>query len=216
MARGKFHKPGSPSSHQLRVVCQTCNNGWMSDMQNAAISHLVPLLNGLWTDLDDEASLAVANYVTMVTLVLEFADTHTITATPEERAVFMRTKKPASNWQVLVGLYGDEEKLGGFWHRSARLSPVDLQSAFPTRNDTQTTSFHFGKSFFHAISAPKEYLPDPDEYASHLGIRRVWPTPRSKQRPPILFTQAGYDRVATAIWSEIEDRFEPLPRMSTR
>ncbi len=68
-ARHTFHPDGepalaidypSPLTWAARVVCGRCNNGWMSEVENAAATVLVPLLRGapgLLTP-DDQAALA--------------------------------------------------------------------------------------------------------------------------------------------------------------
>ncbi len=36
---------GDPKSRKLRIVCNKCNNEWMSDLQNATKPILIPLLH---------------------------------------------------------------------------------------------------------------------------------------------------------------------------
>ena len=51
-----------PATHKLRVVCETCNNGWMSDIEDAAKPILTPLVLGQPSHLDVNQQQVVATW----------------------------------------------------------------------------------------------------------------------------------------------------------
>ena len=53
--KGPLHKFGNPLAQKLKVVCQKCNNGWMSVQQQRIKPLLVPLLKGEWWDCPDSS-----------------------------------------------------------------------------------------------------------------------------------------------------------------
>jgi hypothetical protein len=93
---------GDPASQRLELVCGKCNNGWMSEMQSDAKPYLLPLLQGRWKSLSSDGTLAVANWITMNSMVREFQNENAIVTRAEERLKFMQEKRPGENW--LVGL----------------------------------------------------------------------------------------------------------------
>lgn len=197
MAKGKLHRNGAPYSHQLRVVCRSCNNGWLSQIQEQAKPVLTELVEGKWPKFDNVTMLNVSLYSTMVTMVLEFADMNTIATPAIERRQFFETKNPLSNWQVLIGLCDGTLDPGSMWHRAAILAESNSQVRTVPKPNAQTTTVCLGKCLIHTVSSPQPFLPAPDEYAILLGIRRIWPIPDREPALPVVFTQPGVDRVAT-------------------
>lgn len=64
----------------VRVVCEECNNGWMSALENRAAGTLSRMIRGQSTPLDPPAQLAVAAWAVKTAMVME----HTLGLTREE------------------------------------------------------------------------------------------------------------------------------------
>lgn len=64
--------PGDPASHRKRVVCVSCNQGWMGKLQETTKKHLVPLIKGDWSEFKDDARSTLASWAVMRTMVIEF------------------------------------------------------------------------------------------------------------------------------------------------
>ena len=58
----------------VRCVCRSCNNGWMSDLENKAKPLLEPMLNGKRTILDLAAQTTIAVWGMKIAMVLECID----------------------------------------------------------------------------------------------------------------------------------------------
>ena len=197
VGRGKLNRPGKPYSHQLRIVCESCNNTWMSAIQEEAKDRLIPLINGNWPKLNEIALKAISSYATMVTMVIEFADLNTLTTSLESRKLFKNSREPNTNWQILVGLCNNiDEQTGAFWHRGGKLL-FSEEGQVTDKPNAQTTTFILGKCFIYTISGPIQFLMPPLEYASHLGIRLFWPLLDAEPKRPLVFTKDGVNRVAT-------------------
>ena len=199
--KGKLSKNWKPHLIHLKIVCTSCNNTWMSEIQESAKSYLLELLIGRWPEFDTNAMSIIASWATMVTMSLEFADINTLTATQAERTEFKVTKRPGSNWQVYVGLCDTRADAGSFWHRAGGIYKEPPKGA--AKLNAQTTTFYFGKSFFHVVSAPESFVPSPPEYALSLGIRQFWPIPNTPPTEPFLFFQTGVQRAATEFWERL-------------
>lgn len=58
----------SPYDLQKAHVCEACNGGWMSELQNQAKPILVSLVTGEWPDLTDEQCHILARWCAMVSI----------------------------------------------------------------------------------------------------------------------------------------------------
>ena len=130
-ARGALYSP-------LKVVCRECNNDWMSGLQHRASGYLKPLVSGEWQQLDTDAQLAIAAWMTMLTMVYDFYDMNTQNVTALERTTFKETLTPPSNWIVSLGSLRRNSIHGRTWKRSFGLHPPSEIGAVSVFNG-QTT-----------------------------------------------------------------------------
>jgi hypothetical protein len=63
---------GAPYSGTLRIVCGSCNNGWMSVLQNDAKPILLPLVLGEERTLFRKHQALLAAWMAMFAMVTEF------------------------------------------------------------------------------------------------------------------------------------------------
>lgn len=74
-------------SHTLAVtvyVCDSCNNGWMSQLERQAIPHLRPLIEGTSTSVPRGARAQLARWVGKTMVAFEQDDPPTAAALPEQ------------------------------------------------------------------------------------------------------------------------------------
>jgi hypothetical protein len=105
--------------------CATCNNGWMSQLEQAAAPLLLPMICGQSTVLDRTARSVVANWVTKTALVF---DQRVQNRTPFESAEttqwFGKHRQPIAGSRVLLGRYS-----GNHWRQNHTVSA--LPAAYP-------------------------------------------------------------------------------------
>jgi hypothetical protein len=201
-AQGRLHKKRPPYLSNLRLVCQTCNNGWMSRLQEDAKPILVRLIEGDWTQLEIDHGARISSWVTMACICMEFADLKTLTTLPETRKTFSELSQPANNWRVYAGRCDGSRDLGSFWHRGAYISHV--KPSFGDICNVQSTVFYLGRSFFLLISSSSELLPSPDAgFAQRIGLRQLWPRPEEIGPLPLVYTHSGVVRTVVAFWETI-------------
>jgi hypothetical protein len=207
LAKGKLNRSGGPHSGQLQIVCQKCNGGWMSKIQDEAKPYLEKLLNGIWPKFTGTEHITLARWVKMVTISIEYADQTTKTVRESERKKFMDDQDLSQNWYIFIGLCQPNGSVGEFWHRGAGLHfpPEEIPSAA----NFQTTTINLRNSFVHSISGEDRFLPELEEYTRTLGIRRLWPISERIKEPPLIYTIYGVNRVATAYWTGIGSSPEP-------
>ena len=62
------------SSVKPKIVCASCNNGWMSRLQEQAKPHLIPLFRGEECVLDAHARGVIAAWLSMTTMTASWAN----------------------------------------------------------------------------------------------------------------------------------------------
>lgn len=203
MAKGRMNRKGvSPHGQQLRIVCEPCNNEWMSQLQNRAKEPLISLMRNDWSKLDVQSIQSVAAWLAMVTMCLEFADPKTQAIPLVERQHLMSTGTPPANWIICVGRCRTESAPGTMWHRAAMLMPEGQDFPQSLRPNYQTTTICLEAAFGHVLSGPPALLPNPEAYAALLGVRLFWPPPQIAPSAPLVFASEGMTRVAMQFWRD--------------
>lgn len=199
MGKGRLHREGDLYTQQLKLVCKTCNETWMGDIQKAAIPHVSKLINGPWPQLTNEIATIIATWATMATISYQFADMKTNASSNEERKYFHEHQLPPSNWIVCAARFN--KSMGRIWHRGAQAS-LPEQIGLSNNPNMQTTTFCIGGALLHTLSAPPGILPNPGEYAARLGMILLWPLGGSNFRSGGTFTDMGARRIANVFWTD--------------
>src|SRR5579863_3278397 len=100
---GDFH------SRRIRCVCGTCNNGWMSRLQNSAKPLLAPFLLGDPTTLHKRAQRVVATWTAMTVMVGEYASRECIAIPQTDRDFLMGERQPPPHWRIWIGAHSCQE-----------------------------------------------------------------------------------------------------------
>ena len=64
-------KSGNAWTKKIRVVCETCNNGWMSQLEASAKPLLTPLIAGRPCIISESTAQIIAKWITLKVLVAE-------------------------------------------------------------------------------------------------------------------------------------------------
>jgi hypothetical protein len=212
IATGSYTKArGDPLTQTLKVVCRTCNNGWMSRLQSEVIPIMTPLITDYWPAIMIAEAVKLATWAATYTMVIEFAHILTVAVPRDEREYLRLHQAPPSNWIVCFGLYGGPKSNSAFWHRSAAYSREGIFHK-DTKPNVQTTTFTVGGILFHVLSCPAEIAPLPDQYAEELGLTLLWPFFAGPAvRPNYSFTTQGVLRICRLFWLSIGDEFPDPP-----
>jgi hypothetical protein len=89
-------RAGDPTQSKLKIVCESCNSGWLSRMQQRAKRHLIPLIRGEKTALGKEAQEAIAAWCAMATMTGDYLhhDATAVAITQGERDWFRDNLTP--------------------------------------------------------------------------------------------------------------------------
>lgn len=98
---------GDPLARKVRRVCRTCNNGWMSRLQETTKPSLVPLPIGSPATLHKRDLRLLSAWIAMATMIAEFDPTATVAISQEERTFLRMNPRPPSHWRIWIGCYSN-------------------------------------------------------------------------------------------------------------
>jgi hypothetical protein len=144
-------KSGDPLQSKVRVVCTKCNNEWLSEIQNRAKPHLIPLFTGTTRVLGVEAQEILATWITMATMTAEHlvSDPRQRAISQADREFLWRNSKPPAEWRILIGRY-ERHRLATQWTHCDMpvLETKDVPPAgVPPQSNMQITTFMIGEFF---------------------------------------------------------------------
>ncbi len=155
VSRNKI-RPGEPLQSRLKIVCKTCNSGWMSGIQQTAKPFLIPLIQGRRTTLTATEQKAIATWCAMTAMTGEFLslDPTAIAISQKERDWLRDHGSPPDNWKIWIG---HRPSRNSFWNHY--IVPLNAKNVLNLSNDslalpdTQTTTFIIGNLFVHIFSS---------------------------------------------------------------
>jgi hypothetical protein len=206
VSKGKLDRPGHPTSQRLRVVCEKCNTGWMSRLQERSKGILLPLLRGEWWTFAEPELRTLSAWVTMFAMVYEWADELTVTSTESERLFLKNNQIPPANWRIWIGQFQGGEGECVHTGLGTRQSQVDVSSN--PKCDTHINTLTIGKVLFHSFATTSNLsLEFPPVYAIGLGIVPIWPMqPFPANSPTRILNTRDALRIATTLRSVLASK----------
>lgn len=109
----KKHVSGDPRSRKLKVVCKSCNNNWMSQVQERAKPYLVPLIEGRTCELPRQARTALSRWAALFSTVQEQMYADLVSVSGAEREWIKSRSTAPKNWLIWLGRFADPKGLSG-------------------------------------------------------------------------------------------------------
>lgn len=170
------YKQGQVTSRKVRVVCETCNNGWMSNLESRIKPLLKMLIQNKSVILTFKERHALATWAAKTVMCAEFVDRNKV-AIPQAQRTYLKEKLfPPSNWWIWVsGSQGIAWRTGLF-HFTGRISTSQADLEGPNILNTQSTTIGLGHLLVHIISTtvPMRFaLSNP----ANSDLKPIWPEP---------------------------------------
>ena len=152
---------GYLSNNKLKIVCERCNNGWMSEIEHQAIPILTPLMTGEDITLNEQEQIIVAKWCVLRIIILEFMTPYQRGILDTELHFFKEHKAPPPHWKIWIGKANTDLEESNYGHSA-------LRSIGAPKPNMHAAYFIFGNLLVHTFScAPgtfsyslKEDLPD--------------------------------------------------------
>lgn len=209
------HQTGDTHAKRLRRVCLKCNGGWMSDLQQVAKPHLVPMLEGRRTALSRNAQKIIAAWATMTAMTAEFVDDEMVAVPQIERDYLRETHLPPRSWRIWIGRYARSGMAKRYWHNVMALTDQKIERSalyLPHPSNTQTTTICFGENLVvYLMSSEVELARSIIRRWSFPGnaapaMSQIWP---AKSKPAIwpgagTLSATGLDYIANDFYRRVE------------
>jgi hypothetical protein len=166
-----------PSRHTLRVVCRTCNNVWMSQIQNRASSILKPLVKGHNRVLSRSDAETLSAWAAMTAMVIEHNNPATISTTKNEHHRFFTEKAAPDNWYIGVVRTSQAEHPN--YYHSAMMEIHKDADGMQVSEKFFMLGFWLGHTGFFVKKFPALYAPTIVDMASDLvthGFTQLHPS----------------------------------------
>lgn len=147
-----FKRQGHLSTIRIRAVCQSCNSGWMNELEQEVRPILEKILNSEEILISKEQQQVLSRWIAVKSIVGEFAEKE-INVTPEsDRRALMEMKVVPEYFAIYIGVNGSESDTA--WVRNSNtlaLSPTGPDPEIgKLKRNTQTITFICGPLFvFH-------------------------------------------------------------------
>ena len=209
-------RAGDPIRANVRVVCEGCNNTWLSQIQESTKPILIPLIQGKKSVLGLSAQAQLAKWCTMATMTGEFLDRDPLGqgVSLAERQILCKHSDIPPNWRIWIARYRRYKWKGEWIHLSLPIldaeNSADLKPGDPAPPNTQTTTFVIGELYIHVMSSTghpdltAKWAWPPFSRISRLLIQ-IWPPKESFIAwPPESLTDRDADTIPTLFANVID------------
>ncbi|MFV1985356.1 MAG: hypothetical protein ACC657_17545 [Thiohalomonadales bacterium] len=174
----KLERQGNLATTKFRVVCETCNNGWMSVLENEVKPIFIRIFKNEGVILKREEQDLLARWIAMKAITGEHAgdDIH-VTPEPDRNSLMLDKKIPES-FAIYIGNHESESDTA--WLRISQTIALDPNGPNPPlgniNRNTQTISFICGPLFvFVFVFSIREKGIIPTEFFNLGGMKQIFP-----------------------------------------
>lgn len=201
---------GDPTSRGIKAVCEKCNNGWMSQLEERAKPILIRLLSGGTRVLSREDQTILASWSAMHIMVAEHFEPEKSAIPSTDHRYLWQTGLAPDTWKIWIGNYR-RGKWVGYWVHHALAIDEDYVSYSSegsiARGNTQTTTFIVGQLYIHAFSSSSMPSLSSRFNLGPLGIQKlaqIWPIRESALVwPPTVMNDLDADGMAREIFTTL-------------
>jgi len=168
-------KQGTNLSQKLRMVCRSCNGGWMSQIEDKSKSVILDLQSHADIILSVEDQRKLVAWIALMTIISEFTDMPYKAIPSSDRKYFYENKIPPSNWEIWIGKYAGQEWKLRYSHKGLKTPDFDIEKfdVEKTKVQWQSSTFVVGGLMMHVISTSCKFLQTLKIEYSRLT--KIWP-----------------------------------------
>lgn len=173
----ELERQGNVITKGFRVVCNSCNNGWMSKRESLVKPILLKFLSEEDWCLSQAEVECLAQWVATKVIVGEHAEPQMALTPAKDREILFKESRIPDYFRIYAGIHSSRSDTGYFRH-SATLSTSTSGPEPPLSNEThrniQTTAFLFGRLIVFVISVRIVDL-TPEDLFQVKHMARLWP-----------------------------------------
>ncbi len=177
-----------PFTTTVKRVCERCNTGWMSRLEDSAKPLLTPMISGQSAVLspDDQRVVAIWAFKTILMFQWTHADREVYVPQEHYQSLYSNGKVPDD---VTVSLGKNRlpyEVVAFYAHKSRTSEPSDPSDPIGPQTDYYGASLVIGRLMVDTLSfVGMPNVPRPELLPASRGIlRTIWPAERTIRWPP--------------------------------
>ena len=160
-------------NQRLRVVCRSCNTGWMSNIETASKDILSRLINGETVRLGEVDQRQIALWVTLKSAVFDRDDPATAALIADEYSYIKSNMRPPENWRIFVAKNVAQDWQTRIFHLGAEFMSVNGMRQ--SRINTQKTMIGMKNVVLCAISSTAQNPAGVVERMRSSAMWQIWP-----------------------------------------
>ena len=179
-------KTGNAWTKKIRVVCETCNNGWMSRLEVAAKPILTSLIAGAPCTVTAPDAQTLSKWIAMKIMVAEHNHREDAVSTGQQRMEFRTNLAIPEDFRIWVGRCGVDGWQTAYWRHCATVSLSPAITPEHRLKNLHSVTFGIGQLLVFVLHTTVKGL-DVDVAVARNGMMTplwpiaeplVWPTTR--------------------------------------
>jgi len=195
-------RPGHLTTKKLRVVCQVCNNGWMSELESEVKPILIRILNREAIDLFARDQQILARWIAVKAIIGEHSEQETYMTPSHDRMLLRLEGKIPDYFAIYIGLHSANSDSA--WLRISQTIALSPKGPSPAlghiKRNTQSIAFICGPLFVF-VFAVREHGICPIEFLKLNKVLRIFPKQFEivKWPPAHILTKMDMGQIAWAL-----------------
>lgn len=177
-------KQGSLLGTKVRIVCENCNSGWMSEIVDKAKPPLIRIFRGEQVTLDGEDQKNIAGWIALTSITAQYIsrDQKFVSIPAWQRRFLLKNGYPPDEWSICLGQYLNPRRY--FFRSHAWRSTVnDLFGKVPVDpsmgDNCYLPTYTIGNLFVQALETELPIISVMyEKWVNSDILIRVWPRQR--------------------------------------
>jgi len=187
---GRRRKNGDVAQTVMRVVCDTCNNEWMSRIETAAQHLLLRLMRGERCRLSRDERIVVTTWIVLKFFVADAIE-NSAAFDDGHRGAFMTSGTVPPSVRVWLG-YLETSQISRLDRKQGTFTNGAIDARPPDRGNTESLAFNLGRLFVFVLLDRAQVINLADDPGKKLVP--LWPEPPASRLAALLPWLAGsYD-----------------------
>lgn len=179
-------RQGDLANRRFKVVCEICNNGWMSKVETSAQPVLTKLILGEKHFINQGEQEKISTWATLKTMVLHATKSGASAINRKQYESFFSSPAPLQNSNIFIGSYSEDDWRSHkiITHINARIGPSGkAEKNYPI--NTQSTSICVGKFYVYIFSSSIDKSNFSFTNRLRMRLKPIWPITRINLQWPI-------------------------------